>query len=240
MKRLLTTLGFIFFSAAIGTVILYFLGKLDTVTPAATFAAFFGIFLNEATKLADKQKQISKFFLEQSLSGFQHTVELLRDGNNNRVKWISAARILQQSLELSKNITEKEHKSILQIQTDRYRHQLWEIINPDDERITAAFFYGVNDINLNIDEAAKQSSIPKSGEHESRLSSVHKLSEKSLFVIWDFMKFPENYADPLNESFSENQIEELRFQHRPLYEYLKHQRTHQSINGKLHNLSIKT
>lgn len=240
MKWLLRTLGFIFFSAAISTFILYILGQLDTVTPAATFAAFFGIFLNEATKLADKQKQISKFFLEQSVSGFQHTVKLLRDRNNNRVKWISAARILQQSLELSKNITEKEHKSILRIETDRYRHQLWEILNPDDEHITAAFFYGVNDINLSIDEAAKQSSLPKAGEPHSRLSSVHNLSEKSLFVIYNFMKFPENYADPLSETFSKEQTEELRLQHRPLYDYLEHKRTYQSINGKLHNLSNKT
>ncbi|QLE45752.1 hypothetical protein FD723_36490 (plasmid) [Nostoc sp. C052] len=237
MKFFLRILALLFLITAILTVIFYIQGKVDNVTLAGTCAAFSGIFLNEAAKLADKEKQVSKFFLEQSLSGFNHTVELLRDRNNNRLKWISAARILQQSLYLSKKITEEEHKSILQIETDRYRHQLWEILNPNDKDITAAFFYGASDANLDIHEAAKQSSIPVPGEPQSRFSSVHNLSEQSLFVIWNFMKFPENYADPLSQKFSKEQTEELRFHHRPLYEYLEHKRTYHFINGKLHNLS---
>ncbi|QFS51017.1 hypothetical protein [Nostoc sphaeroides] len=237
MKLFLRILALLFFITAIVTVIFYIQGKVDNVTLAGTCVAFFGIFLNEAAKLADKEKQVSKFFLEESLSGFNHTVELLRDRNNNRLKWISAARILQQSLYLSKKITEEEHKSILQIETDRYRHQLWEILNPNDKHITAAFFYGVRDTSLDICEAAKESSIPKVGELQSRFSSIHNLSEESLFVIWNFMKFPEDYADPLSQKFSKGQTEELRLHHRPLYDYLEHKRNYQSINGKLFNLS---
>lgn len=227
MKWVLRILGYIFFLAAFGSLILYFQGQISNVIPAGTFSALFGVFLNESSKVVDKQTQCSKFFLEQSLAGFGHTVNLLNDRNNDRRKWISAARILQQSLELSKRITENEHKSILQIEMDRYRHQLWEILNPYDERITPAFFYGVNDSSLDIHEAAKQSSLPTVGEPQDRLSSVHSLSEKSVFVIWSFMEFPENYADPLRDTFSQEHIERVRLQHRPLYEYLKHKQTYQ-------------
>ena len=120
MKWVLRILGWLFFLAAFGSLILYFQSKLSNVIPAATFSALFGVFLNEPSKVADKQTQHSKFFLEQSLAGFEHTINLLSDKNNNRRKWISAARILQQSLELSKRITENEHKSILQMEMDRY------------------------------------------------------------------------------------------------------------------------
>jgi hypothetical protein len=177
MKWLLRILGWVFFLVAFGSLLLYFQGKLDNVIPAATFSALFGVFLNESSKVADKQKQRSKFLLEHSLAGFEHTVNLLCNRNNDRRKWISAARILQQSLELSKRITENEHKSILQVEMDRYRHQLWEILNPHDEKITPAFFYGASDTSLDIDEAARQSSLPKSGEPPGRRSSVHSLSE---------------------------------------------------------------
>ncbi|MGB5595242.1 MAG: hypothetical protein WBM32_00205 [Crocosphaera sp.] len=239
MKWLLRILGWLFFLAAIVSLILYIQGKLAEVIPVATFAALFGVFLSEASKVADKQSQYSKFFLEQSLSGIKYAVELLSDRNNDRGKWISAARTLQQSLEVSKKMTENEHKIILQIELDRYRHQLWQILNPNDENITAAFFYGANDPNLDVHEAAKQSSLPKVGEPQGQLSSLHNLSEQSLFVVWNFMEFPENYADPLRNTFSKGQIEKLRLRHRPLYEYLQHKQTHHSIAGKLYERSDK-
>lgn len=239
MKLVLLILALLFLCAAIGSLFLYFQGKLNNVTTAGTFAALFGVFLNELSKITDKQKQRSKFFLEQSLAGFENTINLLNDRNNDRIKWISAARILQQSLELAKRITENEHKSILEIQMDQYRHQLWEILNPYNERITPAFFYGVNDSSLDIQEAAKQSSLPTVGEPQDRLSSVQSLSEKSLFVIWSFMKFPENYADPLDHTFSQDEIERLRLQHPPLYKYLKHKQMYHPAVGKLHKLLDK-
>ena len=233
MKWLLQTLGWIFFLAALSSLLLYFQGKLENVISAATFSALFGVFLNESSKVADKQKQRSKFLLEQSLAGFEHTVDLLGDRNNDRRKWISAARILQQSLELSKRITEDEHNNILQIETDRYRHQLWEILNPYDEKITPGFFYGANDPSLDIDEAARQSTLPRSGEPLSRFSSTHYLSEQSLCTIWNFMRFPEDYVDSACNKFSLEEIEQLRLKHPPLHEYLKHKCTYSSIGGQL-------
>ncbi|MDZ7962248.1 MAG: hypothetical protein RMY34_31010 [Aulosira sp. DedQUE10] len=238
-KSLLQVLGWLFFFAAFGSLILYFPNRIDSIIPSTTFAALFGVFLTEASRTADKQIQRSKFFLEQSLLGFDHAVNLLSDRNNDRLKYISVARRLQQSLELSEKITEKEHKIILQMEIDRYRHQLWEILNPDDEHITSAFFYGVSDRSLNIDEAAKQSSLPKIGGTKDRISSIHSLSCKSLFVIWNFMEFPKNYADPLHNTFSQEQIEALQLQHKPLYEYLQHKQKHHSIAGKLHKLLDK-
>jgi hypothetical protein len=234
MKWMLRILGWVFFLAAFSSLLLYFQGKLDNVIPAATFSALFGVFLNESSKIAEKQTQRSNFFLEQSIAGFEHTVNILGDRNNNRRKWISAARILQQSLELAKRITVSEHKSILQVEMDRYRHQLWEILNPYDEQITPAFFYGVSDPSSDIDEAAKQSSLPRVGEPQGRLSSVNSLSDQSLFVIWSFMEFPEDYADPLRNTFSQEQIERLRLQHRPLHDYLKHKHTNHPVAGELH------
>lgn len=237
MKWILRILGWMFFLAAFSSLLLYFQGRIDTIIPAATFSALFGVFLNESSKIADKQSLRSKFFLERSLSGLEHVVNLLNDRNNDRRKWISAARILQQSLELSKSLTENEHKSILQVEMDRYRHQLWEILNPHNEQITPAFFYGCIDPGLDIDEAGRQSSLPKVGEPQSMLSSGHHLSEQSLFAIWDFMEFPEDYADPLRDTFSQEQTQSLRLRHRPMYDYLEHRHSYRSVAGKLHKFS---
>ena len=231
-KCLLQILGWGFFLVAIASVILYIEGILDNLTIAPTCAALFGIFLNESSKLAEKQKHQSKFLLEKSLIGFDHSIKLLANRNNNRSKWISAARTLQQSLEISTKITEDEHKNILQIETDRYRHQLWEILNPYDEKITPAFFYGANDPSLDIDEAARQATIPRSGEPLSRFSSTHYLSEQSLCTIWNFMRFPEDYVDLACNKFSLEEIEKLRLKHPPLHEYLKHKCTYSSIGGQ--------
>ncbi len=113
MKWVLRIFGWLFFLAAFGSLLLYFQGKLNNVIPAATFSALFGVFLNESSKVADKQTQRSKFFLEQSVAGFEHTFNLLSNKNNDRNKWISAARILQQSLELSNRIGSPNTSAIL-------------------------------------------------------------------------------------------------------------------------------
>ncbi|MBD2156010.1 hypothetical protein [Leptolyngbya sp. FACHB-16] len=210
-------------------------GNLDDVMPLTATLALSGVFLGEASKAADKQAQNSKFLLEQSLLGIKYAIDLLSDRNNDRMTWISAARTLQNSLEIACGITEPEHKQIFEIEADRYRHQLWDILNPNDEEITAAFFYGAEDPKSDVDTAAKSSSLRRVGERFNMLSSVHALSEESLFVIWNFMSFPNNYEDPLKGIFSPEQIIKIDLHHQPLHDYLRHKRRYYSVAGELHD-----
>src|SRR6185312_1151192 len=78
------------------------------------------------------------------------------------------------------------------------------ILGHDDAGKPAAFFYGapVNSvgtvISTDIDEAARQSSVARPNA-PGRAGDIHHLDEATLYVVWKFAQFPENFADPIGE-----------------------------------------
>lgn len=98
-----------------------------------------------------------------------------------------------------------------------------------------AFFYGVSDSQLTIDEAASQSSIPDENDN-FEVSTCREIPESALWTIWQIAQFPKDYDEPIKGKFPQEMVEEMGpnwISHRSLFEYLKHKRKYSSIGGEL-------
>ena len=125
-------------------------------TPAAVIVALIVFVWQIFANKKQKRHERSKFNLESAIAGFEKAIKILSDGNNDRILWISAARILKRSVSLANAITEKEHKDVFEIEMEEYRKVLGDFLGYDNHGLKPAFFYGVSDSQLTIDEAASQ------------------------------------------------------------------------------------
>lgn len=139
------------------------------------------------------QKEASKFYLDKCTEGFEQFYVLLHDGNNNRIKWIEAARVLLTILNLSEKITEPQHKEFFILVKSKYRQKLYELYtNPiNNTKIDKFFFTGAHnwkDLTNKFDELMeKQENIC--------------LDPSSVLAIFSLLDYPEDYMDnhdPLN------------------------------------------
>lgn len=180
-----------------------------------------------------KRDTQSENYLKETINQFENVVELITD-NNDRVKWVTASRILASINLFSDKIEKKEHREIFEVQKLKYKTIISDIL--EDSNKTGAFFYGSDDWTENIDEAAKKSTIPeKDQKAQGLISTLKGIAEVSLKTIWEFTLFPDNYEDPLkNEGFSEDEINcKVQSRFPGLFNYLKHKRKYYAINGEL-------
>ena len=98
---------------------------------------------------------------------------------------------------------------------------------------SASFFYGVDKEDSPIDEAASQSTGRTSRAGRTVTSSVRYLSEKALRAVWEAAQWPEDFDDPLTQSFSADERDRLIVIYPGLHEYLEHQDRWHSASGHL-------
>ncbi|MEK9629308.1 MAG: hypothetical protein VW455_09845 [Nitrospinota bacterium] len=156
----------------------------------------------------------SRFRLTSALDAFAEAHKLLKDGNNDRITWISAARALKRGKNIAKDITEKVDKDVLEVQLDRYRIIFSQILGADDLKKGIEFFKG------ELLPEGPYSAFQSSAKEKDRY-----LPPPTLKVIWDFAQFPEGYDDPIHfkESFSNEEIDQGKNNviWPALFEYLK-------------------
>lgn len=231
---ILRLLASLFGLAAVGWLIYFLCAEHINPIPAAVFAALAGVFLTEASRISDRSVEKSKFYLESVTNGYKEALTLLSDGNNDRVTWVSAARILDHAQSISKKITVQEHKDIHQIALKKYRHEFVQVLGFDNSSKSGAFFYGAGDSKVPIDQAAADSTDPTKGKNKGLLSDLKAISESTLYVIWQFCQSPKNIEEPLRGKFSDEEIENMRPLWPGLHEYLTHIRAYFSVAGELH------
>jgi hypothetical protein len=158
----------------------------------------------------DRIKDESKFYLEEATAGYKKACELLSDKNNNREKWIMAARAIGEADKLSMLISYPPHKDALEIRKISFRNELYESLTILDEEnntrvsLPPQFFFGVpNWKDLSTIEAARLSTscavVWHGGIYENAPSQRQLyLSPASIHVVFGFIKFPEKYDDPLD------------------------------------------
>jgi len=183
-------------------------------------ASIFGIYLhfcNTAYRQSEK-------YLEFSFSQFKDIVKLISD-NNDRIKWITASRILANIEQISLNISIKEHKELFEIQKLKYKTIIRDLLS--DENKHGAFFYGSDDWEEEIDDSANKSTLTTKKQNEQGYTGgLNNLAEVSLYKLWSFTQFPTKYVDSLgNEIFTNKQISKnIRGDFPGLFEYLTHKR----------------
>lgn len=218
-----------------------------------------GVLIAILTFLRERKKQIeenaqnrAKFYLEIAKDGFDEVYELLKDKNNNRVTWIRAARVLLQTRALSFQIkSDYYNKAFLQLE-ERVRNELYRVLsiageNGEKEPLPPQFYYGIKDwsssTNLTLDDVAIQVSN-RTTSHSVNINTVppepslKALSSKSIIAIYNFLEYPEDYVDPLDEiqEWEENWQNSFGIS-RGARRFVTHNRENYVVNGTLHRRS---
>lgn len=146
----------------------------------------------ETTRDQETQRQLercqaqSAFYLESWKDGVERAHALLIDGNNNRVIWLTAARILVRCEKIEVSITEPHHRVILERFKDEWRLRFSRVLGYENPKVTASFFYGATP-ETPTDQAAILSRADS--------MALPALAEASIRVVWEFAKFPHSYED---------------------------------------------
>ncbi len=181
----------------------------------------------------EKAYSKSNFALQSALESYNEAIALLSDNNNDRVTWITAARIVERANQISKNITEQVHIDVLEIQRERYRRQMAVILGFDNPNKGAWFFYGSTNAGSEVKEAAKESTRSVHTAWGSK-GQLKYLSETSLATLYSLASYPSNYEDPLKKETFDGKIGvEMRASFPGLFDYLMHRADFESVNGNL-------
>lgn len=137
------------------------------------------------------KREESQFFLETSLKEIKNVYDLLKDKNNNRSTWILAARVLKNALAISKKISLDSHKEVYKLKELQIKHILTKLFE-SKEYENLAFFAG---LDKKIDY--KENQVISKLYHST--SAILCLDEDSVFTIFSFLEYPDDFKDPLNE-----------------------------------------
>jgi uncharacterized membrane protein YciS (DUF1049 family) len=166
-------------------------------------------------QVIERKKQNDEIMLRLAKQGFDETYDLLKDQNNNRVTWIRAARILYDSLGLKKEIKLPPYVKAFNLAEEKLRNQLYRVLQTEPENpyesgkvsLPGQFFYGNENwknSELTLDDVAIRSKSPIKAYSVTidKITPEPKsegLSESSVVAIYEFLKYPEEYDDPLDE-----------------------------------------
>jgi hypothetical protein len=115
---------------------------------------------------------------------------------NHRHAWLSAARLVATAERLSGHIVEPSHKTIFEEKRQYWRSRIYDLICPCPPEGLPSSFYADRPEHM----------IAYSGRVRD------PLSEKSLAVLYRFIKWPEGTQDPIGQEprFSDAEIEHMR------------------------------
>lgn len=188
----------------------------------------------ESARLDELAERRSKFHLDTSAKAYSQAWALLQDHNNNRATWIRAGRLLGHARLSAEQVTQEEHKVSLEITRLEYRTFFSELL----ESKTPAFFFG-GDHDLEIGEAAMQSSMPLEGHRLYSLPN-RNIPVESLYAVWEASRWPDDYVDPLDSTFTDEERSKVKFASMGLHQYLTHREHWSSVGGKLRTKRPKT
>jgi hypothetical protein len=206
------------------------------------------------SQVTERKKQNDEIMLRLAKEGFDETYDLLKDQNNNRVTWIRAARILYDSLGLKKEVELPQYVKAFNLAEERLRNQLYRVLqtepnNPEESdkaSLPGQFFYGAKDwkdSKLTVDEVAVNSKSPIKSYSVSidKVTPEPKsggLTESSVVAIYNFLKYPDEYEDPLNKiKIWEGHFDDGFGLEQGPRRYIYHKQNYIVIDGKLITLN---
>ena len=110
---------------------------------------------------------------------------------NDRVAWVTCARLITRAEVLSQKVTTETHALIFEAERDFQRHKFRDMLKVDGKELKGAFFCG-GDQAQTIGEAVSGLDHPEGG--------ASWIPTRIINVVYTFMSFPENYEDPLRSS----------------------------------------
>lgn len=201
---------------------------------------------------SENKRSRSKFFFRQASHGLDEAYALLCDQNNNRVIWVRAARSLLQAKKLAKEIELEEYQRAYRLYENRVRNDLYLALtipgeNPGQRQpLPPHFFFGLPDWKADADaeKLLDEVAIKASNRMEAYTVTIDRvppeptlypLAERSVMAIFDFLDYPEDYEDPLDEveNWSTN-WEMVRGEKSGAARYVSHRQTKYVAGGEIH------
>jgi len=168
------------------------------VTP---FIVMAGVLIALATLIINQRRVASEEYLENATDLLSKAYEILsetKDGQgvpkNSRINWLTAARLIRTAESIAELLTEESHKRIWREKKEYWRGRLRDLINPNNDGFVKGYYAATPELMLVY------------GDHDPV-----PLSERSLAVLYRFVRWPKGSEDPLkNESiFSDAEIDEM-------------------------------
>ena len=155
-----------------------------------------------------REYEESESFLNKSIALAEHALAILTndDGTptNDRVSWVSAARLLQRSENISEQISIKHHQVIYESERDYLRHKFNSLLSPNGDDLPCEFYFGPKCVPGDIGQSAISSL--------NKTDGVEWLNTTTISVVYKYKSFPKEYHDPLDgaKSLSDKEIDDIR------------------------------
>lgn len=197
-------------------------------------------------KLDDRKSD--ELYLNIARDSFNEVYDLLKDQNNDSLIWIRASRLLLHTLNLKPKIKTNNIIEAFEVAEEKLRTELYRTLTITDEKhkikqpLPPQFFYGISDWSTekSLDEAAikggSKTVVSSVNIHQNiPESGATQLAAKTIIAIYDFLEFPHNYTDPLEniKAWDENWKSSCGVT-QGAKRFLAHVNEHYVINGKLH------
>ncbi len=231
--------------------ILQVIDKISLASPilisCGVLIATLTFFCERRNQAQENERNRAKFYLDLAERGFVEVYELLKDKNNNRIIWVRAARVLLKTRSLKTQVSSQDfHRAFLQLE-ERVRNELYRKLTIEGENgerkpLPPQFFNGIKDweSEITLDDAAirasskiKMSSITI--EKVIPEPSLEPLAPRSIVAIYEFLEFPKDYEDPLDEieTWKDDWKGSLRTD-QGARRYIAHWQEKYAIDGNLH------
>ena len=200
-----------------------------------------------------KQQATSKFFFKQSCQGLDEVYNLLNDKKNDRVIWVRAARSLLQAKKLAEEIELEEYQRAYYLYEEKVKHILYLALtipgqSPGQRHpLPAHFFFGLPDWKADSDSKVKLNDVAIKASNLIEAYRVvidevppdpphSPLSEESVVAIFDFLEYPENYENPLDDvEIWRKSWSDVHGASSGAARYIAHRKAKLAIDGKLHD-----
>lgn len=176
--------------------------SLNVTQFIAPLAITGGVLVALLSLMSNNRKKASEDYLEHALNLLEKSYDALmplnEDGypKQSRIAWLTSARLLRASEQTAERIPEMHHRHIYDEQKEYWRGRFYDLLKPDDDGLPSKYF---------AEKPEHMSGyMPDEVEHEP-------LSEKSLGVLYRFVRWPQGLEDPIKDEpkFSAEEIEKM-------------------------------
>lgn len=175
---------------------------LDLSRLIAPVAITAGVLVALVSLMLNNRKKVSEDYLEHALNLLEKSYDALMPVDENgypkqsRLAWLTSARLLRASEQIADQIPESHHRKIYDEQKEYWRGHFYDLLKPSDEGLPSTYY---------ADDPRHMSGyMPDQVEHEP-------LAEKSLAVLYRFVRWPVGFEDPIKDEpiFTEEEISKM-------------------------------
>lgn len=194
---------------------------VGSVSTALALALGVGtLYWQHRSQLKRDEHERSKFALDSCLAAYRIALERLEDGNNDRVTWITSARMIQRANELSTLVNASPHIAVLEVERELIRDRAADVLGYDNPAKGDWFFRGFDEPDQGTARSGATGLRPHR-RNPRRQGPVLELSLASVATVFELASFPKNYDEPLRDlNLDERVGVEMRAGFPGLFEYL--------------------